>query len=93
METSGSISLVFFFNATATPAIYTLPLHDALPIFLCNCKGSADLAKKMADKLLLTHENRNELRKNGRRQVEEKFSQDIVCQLFFDTIKGCYDVN
>src|SRR5690625_7010989 len=25
-------SLLFFFNATATPQIYTLSLHDALPI-------------------------------------------------------------
>src|SRR3712207_7723329 len=24
----------FFFNDTATPEIYTLPLHDALPIFV-----------------------------------------------------------
>src|SRR5438093_13725214 len=27
------ISSSFFFNDTATPAIYTLSLHDALPIF------------------------------------------------------------
>src|SRR2546430_11119422 len=27
-------SLFFFFNYTATPEIYTLSLHDALPIFL-----------------------------------------------------------
>src|SRR5436853_6907991 len=27
------ISLFFFFNATATTSIYTLSLHDALPIF------------------------------------------------------------
>src|SRR3712207_7008125 len=26
---------VFFLNATATTDIYTLSLHDALPIFLC----------------------------------------------------------
>src|SRR3712207_7657744 len=26
------LSLFFFFNDTATPEIYTLPLHDALPI-------------------------------------------------------------
>src|SRR5690349_25064738 len=26
---------VFFFNDTATPEIYTLSLHDALPIYLC----------------------------------------------------------
>src|SRR5438045_7085702 len=27
------MSLFFFFNDTATPEIYTLSLHDALPIF------------------------------------------------------------
>src|SRR3712207_7598222 len=27
-----SLLLIFFFNATATTKIYTLPLHDALPI-------------------------------------------------------------
>src|SRR2546430_13850753 len=27
-------TLFFFFNDTATPEIYTLPLHDALPISL-----------------------------------------------------------
>src|SRR5436309_15160035 len=30
---SYSILLFFFFNDTATPEIYTLSLHDALPIF------------------------------------------------------------
>src|SRR3712207_7441190 len=29
-----SMHLVFFFNDTATTEIYTLSLHDALPIFL-----------------------------------------------------------
>src|SRR5258708_24580570 len=27
--------IVFFFNDTATTEIYTLSLHDALPIYLC----------------------------------------------------------
>src|SRR2546430_13129400 len=31
----GSISSVFFFNDTATTEIYTLSLHDALPISVC----------------------------------------------------------
>src|SRR2546430_7305924 len=31
--------LFFFFNDTATTEIYTLSLHDALPIW--NCKGAA----------------------------------------------------
>src|SRR5271167_5223778 len=31
-------SIVFFFNYTATTEIYTLSLHDALPILKKNCK-------------------------------------------------------
>src|SRR2546427_8086423 len=29
----------FFFNDTATTEIYTLSLHDALPIYLCDERG------------------------------------------------------
>src|SRR5437763_3664460 len=36
------LSLSFFFNDTATPEIYTLSLHDALPIY--RCPGSAQWA-------------------------------------------------
>src|SRR5688572_33372930 len=32
-ETSSLISCIFFFNDTATAEIYTLSLHDALPIW------------------------------------------------------------
>src|SRR2546427_7592483 len=32
-----SCSLFFFFNDTATTEIYTLSLHDALPICRCRC--------------------------------------------------------
>src|SRR5256885_1132108 len=32
-----SISFLFFFNDTATTEIYTLSLHDALPISMCRC--------------------------------------------------------
>src|SRR5689334_23784915 len=32
-----SVSFVFFFNDTATTEIYTLSLHDALPILLWPC--------------------------------------------------------
>src|SRR5207244_9495242 len=32
-------SVFFFFNDTATPEIYTLSLHDALPIFNCTQCG------------------------------------------------------
>src|SRR6266550_8873508 len=34
----------FFFNDTATTEIYTLSLHDALPISLASCSSSATRA-------------------------------------------------
>src|SRR2546427_10242617 len=37
MLCSPSIFFFFFFNDTATTEIYTLSLHDALPIFVCHC--------------------------------------------------------
>src|SRR5437870_12864002 len=33
---SSSTLFIFFFNATAPPEIYTLSLHDALPISRCS---------------------------------------------------------
>src|SRR5205085_10128758 len=45
------LSLFFFFNATATPDIYTLSLHDALPILLAtdnNTVGMGDAGIKSA---------------------------------------------
>ena len=68
-------------------------VEDGLNGFLCKCKDSADLAEKMADIVLLSHEKRKEMGKKGRRKVEEEFNQDIVCQLYVDAIKGCYDAN
>src|SRR5438552_17695262 len=37
---SSSFSFFFFFNDTATPEIYTLSLHDALPISVCTAVTS-----------------------------------------------------
>src|SRR2546428_14183923 len=37
------MSIFFFFNDTATTEIYTLSLHDALPI--CECRGGASLLR------------------------------------------------
>src|SRR3982751_7020217 len=34
-------SMFFFFNDPATPEIYPLPLHDALPIYPRHCGGDA----------------------------------------------------
>src|SRR5687768_17929013 len=42
---SGSFDPFFFFNDTATTEIYTLSLHDALPIYRCGwncCSGQRE---------------------------------------------------
>ena len=43
-------------------------VEDGINGFLCNCKDSFDLAEKMADIVLLSHEKRKEMGKNGRRK-------------------------
>src|SRR3712207_7294441 len=39
MNTIDSLSIFFFFNDTATTEIYTLSLHDALPIYMSPTLG------------------------------------------------------
>src|SRR5256885_9610114 len=43
MLTSASHTFFFFFNDTATTEIYTLSLHDALPISTPGRRGSASV--------------------------------------------------
>src|SRR5260221_12860547 len=40
------ISFFFFFNDTATTEIYTLSLHDALPIFIPGAEGATEPGKR-----------------------------------------------
>src|SRR5215217_6841606 len=41
--------LFFFFNDTATTEIYTLSLHDALPIFVPSTEGASRLTLAVCD--------------------------------------------
>src|SRR5688572_32759515 len=45
---------LFFFNATATPEIYTLSLHDALPICFADREGTVveNLTVELLNRLL-----------------------------------------
>src|SRR5947209_19621285 len=45
------VSFLFFFNDTATPEIYTLSLHDALPIFVAH----AIIRHRLMDLRLVIH--------------------------------------
>src|SRR5216684_5496504 len=47
----GILFLIFFFNDTATTEIYTLSLHDALPIFR---PGSAALTRSTSGDLAIS---------------------------------------
>src|SRR5229473_2012196 len=62
--------LVFFFNDTAPPEIYTLSLHDALPISLAQATGSyakgvammnAEAHRLQADDTVRSEEHTSEL--------------------------------
>src|SRR3712207_8129111 len=46
-----SVVLVFFFNDTATTEIYTLSLHDALPIFAAHEEQEPELLLQRLDLL------------------------------------------
>src|SRR5688572_32750873 len=75
----------FFFNDTATTEIYTLSLHDALPIS-CSSKtalsGKSDLRASLSSSLLVS----------GKRRSEEHTSElqsqsNLVCRLLLEKKK------
>src|SRR5438105_15426212 len=74
----------FFFNDTATTEIYTLSLHDALPI----CKTSYDSDNRP---LLVMRSNLWASDKKRTVRSEERFSRnaetDLVCRLLLEKKK------
>src|SRR2546421_6741288 len=83
------ISFFFFFNDTATTEIYTLSLHDALPIFISRAAGTMPLAIT-AD--TASPAVRSAL-KSARPRSEEHTSElqsrsDLVCRLLLEKKKN-----
>src|SRR5215469_18698152 len=73
----------FFFNDTATTEIYTLSLHDALPIF----RGSAPL---QAATTCSSKSSSRRLRSHGRSEEhtsELQSRRDLVCRLLLEKKK------
>src|SRR3712207_8444959 len=56
------ISYIFFFNDTATTEIYTLSLHDALPIFAGEAALDEVLLRRDPDGVRVLHEHRRDRR-------------------------------
>src|SRR5438034_10075157 len=78
-----SLSLLFFFNDPATTEIYTLSLHDALPIWIRRRRGRRDLCAPPR------HLSRP---RPGRGRSEEHTSElqshsDLVCRLLLEKKK------
>src|SRR5256886_16836444 len=74
-------SLFFFFNDTATTEIYTLSLHDALPIsadFDRKAQGSASLVMLPSDNLKVRSEEHTS---------ELQSQSNLVCRLLLEKKK------
>src|SRR2546428_6395798 len=72
----------FFFNDTATTEIYTLSLHDALPISaIPNVTGSGDRARLFVDSLTSTGGRSEE------HTSELQSRSDLVCRLLLEKKK------
>src|SRR5436309_7931158 len=68
----------FFFNDTATTEIYTLSLHDALPIFTAPGQGVAAVGRDghAAHSVLVSREDRKSTRLNS---SHVKISYAVFC--------------
>src|SRR5438034_11732817 len=86
--------VVFFFNDTATTEIYTLSLHDALPI-LHRCAGPGRLRRRVEDQgagARAVRRRRSGHPVGGCERSEEHTSElqshsDLVCRLLLEKKK------
>src|SRR2546429_9556720 len=82
------IFLLFFFNDTATTEIYTLSLHDALPIFgarrMC-ARPARDRARGVERRL--RHRGRLSQRRSEEHTSELQSRLHLVCRLLLEKKK------
>src|SRR5258708_25093516 len=76
---SYSSIILFFFNDTATTEIYTLSLHDALPIWMAVLEGHVQIGQHAAR----GHE-RNDLVRSEEHTSELQSPDHIVCRLLLE---------
>src|SRR2546427_12817239 len=89
-----SIFFFFFFNDTATTEIYTLSLHDALPIWP-GC-GRSHSGRQGSDRAGVEEDRRNP-RRSGHQQIEDRSEEhtselqsqsNLVCRLLLEKKKN-----
>src|SRR5438270_3807065 len=88
---SSLFSFFFFFNDTATTEIYTLSLHDALPIFISRQYGSNDaqiLIPSVSSKAFQLPALRSAIEMRSEEHTSELQSQsNLVCRLLLEKKK------
>src|SRR5436190_15104361 len=83
---------LFFFNATATTEIYTLSLHDALPILKRSARSSTSRSKGRSASARRIRVSWLRLRRASDARSEEHTSElqshsDLVCRLLLEKKK------
>src|SRR2546430_6542072 len=81
----GGEGMVFFFNDTATTEIYTLSLHDALPIL--DVLVSEDAHRALARALLAQGYMIPQQRRSEEHTSELQSQSNIVCRLLLEKKK------
>src|SRR5437868_13267418 len=76
---------LFFFNDPATTEIYTLSLHDALPICRENLKGSAIARTKTGYRCATQNPARRLRSEEHTSELQSRF--DLVCRLLLEKKK------
>src|SRR5205814_9730051 len=83
--------LFFFSNHTATTEIYTLSLHDALPILVV-ADDRAD-ARRIAESGLTEHVRLNRLARSEEHTSELQSLRHLVCRLLLEKKKKTKEVH
>src|SRR5256885_14741218 len=86
------ILLFFFFNDTATTEIYTLSLHDALPISRAGRGRGGGIEDRREDRLSGDHQGLGRRGREGDARSEEHTSElqspcNLVCRLLLEKKK------
>src|SRR5688572_33082629 len=80
------ITLLFFFNDTATTEIYTLSLHDALPISMMRAASMCQIASMVRCTSLTACDHRSE-----EHTSELQSQSNLVCRLLLEKKKKYVD--
>src|SRR5690349_23769582 len=90
--------MLFFFNDTATTEIYTLSLHDALPIFIQRINDyQVTIASAVEEQTATTGEMSRSIGEAAERSEEHtselQSRRDLVCRLLLEKKKDIEHTN